>query len=52
MITLFHVTGAYIYVDPQGKPLGVEDVFSKLALAKAYYEKVGLGPNYVDQFVR
>jgi hypothetical protein len=52
MITLFHVTGAYIYVDPQGKPLGVEDVFSKLALAKAHYEKVGLGPNYVDQFVR
>ncbi|KAJ6003959.1 hypothetical protein N7522_005604 [Penicillium canescens] len=52
MVTLFHVTGAYIYVDAQGTPLGVEDVFSKLASAKAHYEKVGLGSDYVDQFIR
>lgn len=52
MITLFHVTGAYIYVDPQGAPLGVEDVFSKLSSARAHYEKVGLGADYVDQFIR
>lgn len=52
MVTLFHVTGAYIYVDPQGNPVGVEDVFSKLASAKAHYEKIGLGSNYVDQFIR
>ncbi|KAJ6028888.1 hypothetical protein N7460_003468 [Penicillium canescens] len=35
-----------------GTPLGVEDVFSKLASAKAHYEKVGLGSDYVDQFIR
>lgn len=52
MVTLFHVTGAYIYVDPDGKPVGVEDVFSKLASAKTHYERVGLGANYVDQFIR
>ncbi|GKZ26468.1 hypothetical protein AbraIFM66951_003638 [Aspergillus brasiliensis] len=52
MVTLFHVTGAYIYVDPQGRPLGVEDVFSKLAAARAHYERVGLGAGFVEQFVR
>lgn len=52
MITMFHVTGAYIYVDVDGNPLGVEDVFSKLQLAKEHYEAVGLGAEFVDQFVR
>ncbi|KAF7595955.1 hypothetical protein BBP40_004101 [Aspergillus hancockii] len=52
MITLFHVTGAYIYVDPEGKPVGVEDVFSKLTSARAHYESVGLGADYADQFIR
>jgi len=52
MITLFHVTGAYVYVDPLGKPEGVEDVFTKIAHAQKYYEKVGLGRDYVDRFIR
>lgn len=52
MITLFHVTGAYIYVDPDGNPVGVEDVFSKLQTAQDHYEKVGLGKEYADQFIR
>lgn len=46
------MTGAYIYVDADGNPLGVEDVFSKLQLAKDHYEKVGLGADYVQQFIR
>jgi 2,4'-dihydroxyacetophenone dioxygenase len=52
MITLFHVTGAYIYVDPDGNPTGVEDVFSKLELARKHYEAVGLGADFADQFIR
>ena len=52
MVTLFHVTGAYIYVDPQGKPEAVEDVFSKIELARAHFEKVGLGADYVNHFIR
>ena len=31
---MFHVTGAYIYVDPDGNPTGVEDVFTKIAHAR------------------
>jgi len=52
MATLFHVTGTYIYVDPDGNPTGIEDVFTKIALARAHYEAVGLGADYVDQFIR
>ena len=52
MITLFNVTGPLLYCDEDGKVVNAEDVFDKLALAKAHYEKVGLGADYVDQFVR
>ncbi len=52
MVTLFHVSGAYIYVDPDGDPVGVEDVFSKIANARRHYEAVGLGADFVDQFIR
>ncbi|KJY01775.1 hypothetical protein TI39_contig279g00054 [Zymoseptoria brevis] len=52
MYTLFHVTGACVYVDPFGKAERIEDVFTKLEMARNHYEKVGLGKDYVDQFVR
>lgn len=52
MVTLFHVTGAYVYVDPLGKAEKVEDVFSKIRLAREHYERVGLGSGFVDQFIR
>ncbi|MDB5078432.1 MAG: hypothetical protein JWP00_356 [Chloroflexi bacterium] len=52
MITLFHVTGAYVYVEPDGQALGIEDVFTKLAAARRYYEAIGLGAGYADRFVR
>ena len=52
MVTLFHVSGAYIYVDVDGNTVGIEDVFSKIDKARAHYEKIGLGADYVDQFIR
>ena len=52
MITMFHVTGAYIYVDVDGNTVGVEDVFSKIQKAREHYEAIGLGADYVNQFVR
>lgn len=70
MYTLFHVTGAYVYVDPHGKAEKIEDVFTKLEvsvsrhifktidlltplqMARTHFEKVGLGADYVDQFIR
>lgn len=52
MATWFHVTGAYVYVDPDGKAERIEDVYSKLKLARDHYEKVGLGAKFADQFIR
>jgi hypothetical protein len=40
------------YVDPYGEVLGYEDVFTKIDLCRTHYEKVGLGADYVDQFIR
>jgi 2,4'-dihydroxyacetophenone dioxygenase len=52
MITLFHVTGTYVYVERDGAPVGIEDVFTKLAGARKHYDKIGLGPDYVKEFIR
>jgi quercetin dioxygenase-like cupin family protein len=52
MITLFHVTGGYTYVDPQGNALGYEDVFTKLDKARRHYAAIGLGEQYAERFVR
>lgn len=52
MVTMFHVTGAYIYVTETGEAVAVEDVFSKLDKAREHFERVGLGAGFVDQFIR
>lgn len=52
MITLFQGNGVMYYLDPWGKPMGYEDVFTKIAMCREHYSKVGLGEDYVDQFIR
>lgn len=52
MITWFHNTGGYTYVDPQGVPVGYEDVFTKIEAARKHYRAVGLGEDYVNRFIR
>jgi len=52
MTTLFHVTGAYVYVDPDGVAVGIEDVFTKIESARRHYKAVGLGADHVDRFIR
>ena len=52
MITMFQVNGAMIYVDPDGKCLGYDDVFTRIDKCRAHYAQNGLGAEYVDQFVR
>jgi len=52
MITFFHVTGCLYYIDPDGNPLGYDDVFTLIEDCRAYYTKVGLGADFVDQFIR
>ena len=52
MITFFNISGAMIYLDEAGQQIGYEDVFTKLEMCRTHYEAVGLGADYVDQFVR
>lgn len=52
MITFFNIHGAMIYLDEHGQTTGYEDVFTKIALCRAHYVDIGLGVDYVDQFVR
>jgi 2,4'-dihydroxyacetophenone dioxygenase len=52
MMTWFHNSGGYTYVDEQGIPQGYEDVFTKIEAAKRHYRAIGLGENYVNRFIR
>jgi len=52
MVTLFHVTGGYTYVDPQGVAQGYEDVFTKLENVRRHYAQIGLGADYAERFMR
>jgi len=52
MITFFNISGAMIYLDEDGRQNGYEDVWTKIEMCRAHYEKCGLGADYVEQFVR
>jgi 2,4'-dihydroxyacetophenone dioxygenase len=52
MITFFHNSGGYTYVDPQGAAIGYEDVFTKIEAARRHYRAIGLGEDYVKRFIR
>ncbi len=52
MITFFNIHGAMVYVDEAGQTTGYEDVFTKITMCRRHYTEVGLGADYVDQFVR
>lgn len=52
MVTLFNITGAMVYVDDDGHQIGYEDTFTKIDRCREHYASVGLGADYVDQFIR
>ena len=52
MITHFNILGAMVYLDDQGNTTGYEDVFTKIEICRRHYTAVGLGKEYVDQFIR
>jgi quercetin dioxygenase-like cupin family protein len=52
MITWFHVTGGYTYVDAQGRATGYEDVFTKIEYCRRHYETIGLGADHVKRYMR
>ena len=52
MITQFNIHGAMIYLDDDGKTTDYEDVFTKIEMCRKHYIDVGLGADYIDQFIR
>lgn len=52
MITFFNISGCMIYLDADNKQIGLEDVFTKIDMCRRHYAAVGLGADYVDQFIR
>ncbi len=41
-----------IYVDPDGKNVGYDDVFTRIDRCRAHSATTALGAAYVDQFIR
>lgn len=39
-------------VDPWGKNIGYEDVFTKIDMCRKHYEECGLGADFVKRFIR
>lgn len=52
MITWFHVTGGYTYVDPQGVAQGYEDVFTKIEATRKHYAAIGLPEDEIKKIIR
>jgi hypothetical protein len=52
MITFFNITGCMIYLDADNRHTGYEDVFTKIDMCRRHYTDIGLGADFVDQFVR
>lgn len=52
MITLFHVQGTLIYMDEDDNTVGFDNVHTKMEMCQKHFENVGLGADYVKQFVR
>lgn len=52
MITLFYNTGSLIYCDADGNTTGTTDVFDRIAACRRHFEEVGLGADYVKNFIR
>ena len=52
MHCFFAISGSVNYVDEAGNDDHAEDVFHRLDRARRHYEEVGLGADYVKNFVR
>jgi len=52
MLTFFYIDGPTLYVDEKDNVVHVEDNFALIEAARAHYDKVGLGADLVDAFLR
>lgn len=50
--TLFWISGSLVEVDDNNQPIGYADVFTRIEQAATHFANVGLGRDYVRQFVR
>jgi len=52
MLTLFMIHGSLMYVDQDGNSTGFDDVFTRIDKYRAHFDAVGLGADYVKNFMR
>lgn len=52
MLAVFHVDGAILYLDTDDKVTSYDDNVTLMKQAREHYDRVGLGADYVDRFVR
>ena len=52
MITLFHVCGALIYMDEDGRQVGFDDVHTKIGMCRDHYRQSGLDPTLLTNLIR
>jgi 2,4'-dihydroxyacetophenone dioxygenase len=52
MITFFNISGVMIYLDENRNQVYYEDVFTKIEMCRKHYTEVGLGAEYIEQFIR
>lgn len=52
MVTFFYNATALIHIDEDGTPIDFQDVHKKIELCDAHFQSVGLGPDFIRQFVR
>lgn len=52
MITFFYVGGSLIYMDDDENILSIEDNIGLIEMCRDHFEKVGLGGDFVHNFIR
>lgn len=52
MTTFFVTRGALIYTDGEGRQIGYEDVFTRLAQCREHYERTGRDQAELDRMIR
>ena len=52
MITFFYIGGAVLYTDEDDNVVHVEDNIGLIQLCRDHFEKVGLGADFVNNFIR
>ncbi len=52
MVTWFHVTGGYTYLDEKGQITGIEDVFTKLERARQHYADSQGARAHLERIIR